>query len=113
MIFIYGLSSFCHKLNVENKNRLDTLISKIKKLNIIHFIIIDRADKLSNFESEEWYQQMINKTDGIWVGRGLTNYSILSCTNILNNDINDNYCYVIKSGIPILTQYVESFDILD
>lgn len=113
VIFIYGLSSFCHKLNVENKNRLGTLISKIKKLNIIHFIIIDRADKLSNFESEEWYQQMINKTDGIWVGRGLTNYSIISCTNILNNDINDNYCYVIKSGIPTLTQYVESFDILD
>ena len=56
---------------------------------------------------------MTNKTDGIWVGRGLENYSIISCTNISNNNINDNYCYVIKSGIPTLTQYVESFDILD
>ncbi len=113
IIFIYGLSNLCHKLNNQNKERLGELIAKIKSLKIIHFIIVDSADKLLPFESEEWYQKMTNKTDGIWVGRGLAHSSIISCTNILNDDINDNYCYVIKSGIPTLTQYVESFDILD
>lgn len=113
IIFIYGLSNLYHKLDDTKKKCLGDLICKIKDLKIIHFIIVDSADNLLPFVSEEWYQQMTNKTDGIWVGKGLASTSIIPVTDILDNDIPDNYCYVIKSGIPTLTQYVESFDILD
>ncbi len=115
-IFICGLESFRNKLGIENKNKFGQLFEKVRDLGIINFIIVDSVDKIKKFETENWYKTTVNNMTGIWVGNGVAEQFVLKLNKItkeLREDIPDNFCYVIARGKPILTQYVESFDVLE
>ena len=60
-----------------------------------------------------WYKKMIKTTEGIWVGSGIIIQNVFDLNDDIDNNISDNYCYVVKSNHLILTQYVESFDIIE
>ena len=102
-----------NKLNLENKNKLGELIELANKMDHIHFVIIDSESKLKSFESEIWYKDIVNGSSGIWIGKGINVQNIFKLKKYIDNDIEDNECYVIECGIPIFTQYVESFDVLE
>ena len=115
-IFICGLESFRNKLGIENKNKFGQLFEHAKDLGIVNFVIVESADKLKKFETESWYKSAVNNTTGIWVGNGVSEQFILKLTKVtkeIREDIPDNFCYVIARGKPILTQFIESFDILN
>lgn len=111
-IIINGFKSFYDNLTENTKLKFSKLINKANKLNIINIIIVDNFESIKQLELQPWYSE-INLSDSIWVGKGILKQDVISANNIIDNDIKDNYCYVIEYGIPTLTQYVESFDILE
>ena len=110
-IFINGFNKFYN--SITNKEIFIELLNKTTKLNIVNIIIIDDYKSIKKNENELWYKEIIEKSDSIWVGKDILKQDVIVANNILDNDINDNYCYLIEYGIPILTQYVESFDVLE
>ncbi len=112
-IFINGINKLYNQLSTDNKEKLAQLINKSSMLDIVNFVIIDSIDNQQKLVNNSWYRNIFNDSDCIWVGNGLSNQSIISTSTKVDNDISSNYCYVITSGIPTLTQYVESFDVTD
>ncbi len=115
-VFICGLESFEKRLSLKNKKLLPELFSRAKDIGIVNFIITDSIDKIEKFKMEEWYNNNINRTTGIWVGNGLEEQLAIKIYSMVNNikgDIPDNYCYVIARGRAILTQYIEDFNTID
>lgn len=110
-IFINGFNKFYN--SITNKDKFIDLINKTKKLNIINIIIIDDYKAIKKLDKELWYKEIIEQSDSIWVGKDILKQDVIIANNILDNDINDNCCYLIEYGIPTLTQYVESFDVLE
>lgn len=110
-IFINGFDKFYTKIS--NKEKFIDLINKIKKISIINIIIIDDYRAIKKYYNELWLKEIVEKSDSIWVGKDILKQDVIVAKSILDNDINDNYCYLIEYGIPVLIQYVENFDVLE
>ena len=114
VVLINGISSFKNKLNDENKTKFGDIFQKASDLGIINFIIIDSVDKIRKFEIESWYKNTVNANEGIWIGNGINEqFSIKITQKIkeLKNELEDNFCFVIKRGKPILVKVLEKFDL--
>ena len=86
---------------------------KTKSLKLLNIILVDNYEEIQKYTEYSWYKKMIKNTEGIWVGSGIIVQNIFEIGKKADNNIKDNYCYVIKSGTITLTQYVESFDIIE
>ena len=110
-IFINGFDKFY--TSISNKEKFIDLLNKIRKISMINIIIIDEYSSIKKLYNELWIKEIVEKSDSIWVGKDILKQDVIVANNILDNDINDNYCYLIEYGIPVLIQYVESFDVLE
>ena len=113
-IIILGLDSFLNKLSIENKKKFGMMFDKAKELEKINFIIIDSVDKIKKVELELWYKSNSNNTEGIWIGNGINDQFSIKLsqrTNELKESINDEFCFIVKRGKPILVKYVIDFNI--
>ena len=113
-IIILGFETFANRLSPENKKKLGTLFEKAKDLEIVNFIIMDSVDKFKKLEIEFWYKTCANPNDGIWIGPGVNDQYTLKVsqrTPELKEQINEEFCFVIKRGKPTLVKYVSKFDL--
>ena len=113
-IIILGYETFANRLSPENKKKLGTLFEKAKDLEIVNFIILDSVDKFKKLEIEFWYKTCANPNDGIWIGPGVNDQYTLKVsqrTPELKEQINEEFCFVIKRGKPTLVKYVSKFDL--
>ena len=113
-IIILGFEAFANRLSPENKKKLGTLFEKAKDLEIVNFIIMDSVDKYKKIELEFWYKTCVNPNDGIWIGPGINEQYTLKVsqrTPELKEQINEEFCFVIKRGKPTLVKYVSKFDL--
>lgn len=113
-IIILGYETFANRLSPENKKKLGTLFEKAKDLEIVNFIIMDSVDKFKKLEIEFWYKTCANPNDGIWIGPGVNDQYTLKVsqrTPELKEQINEEFCFVIKRGKPTLVKYVSKFDL--
>lgn len=112
-IFINGLTSLYNKLTDANKLVLNDILIKTKIISNINIIIIDSYEEIKKYKDYIWYKELFNSNEGIWIGSGVVIQDIFNINKTVDNNIEDNNCYLISNGIPMLIQYVESFDILE
>jgi len=113
-IIILGFDTLKNKLNIENARKISEIFNKAKDLGIINFVFIDSVDKMKKLELELWYKNNANPTDGIWIGQGISEQfclKVLQRTNELKELIDDDFCFVIKKGKPILVKYVTNLEL--
>ena len=113
-IIILGYESFNNRLSADNKKKLGTLFEKSKDLDIVNFIIMDSIDKYKKLELDFWYKTCANPNDGIWIGQGVGDqytFKVSQRTPELKEQINDEFCFVIKRGKPVLVKYVSKFEL--
>ncbi len=113
-IIIVGFEAFKNKLNPNNAKKIGSIFEKSKDLGIINYIIVDSIDKIKKLELEIWFKTCANTSDGIWIGPGINDQftmKITQRTSEIKEQIDDNFCFVLKRGKPILVKYVSSFDI--
>jgi len=113
-IIILGFDSFKNRLNPDNSRKIASIFEKSKDLGFINFVFIDSIDKLKKLDYETWYKTCVNTNDGIWIGPGINDQFTLKVnqrTNELKEQINDEFCFVLKRGNPILVKYVANLEI--
>ena len=113
IIFI-GIGEFIDRLNSDNKKKLANIFEKSKDLSLFNFIFIDSVDKIKKLEFESWFKTCSNTNDGIWIGSGINDQYTLKVnqrSNELKEQINDEFCFVLKKGKVQLVKYILSFKI--
>ncbi len=101
------------RINENNKKRFFDLLEKVKNTDKFNFIISDLVDNMKKFEYESWYKNCINNSNGIWIGNGVADQSVIK-TNIgfkkNNNEIKEGYGIVIKNSKTSLVNLIEDND---
>ena len=108
IIFINGLNKLVSKL--EDKSKLENLIKSIKKYEKISIIVVEEVKKLKEYQYESWYTSIFGSGNGIWIGKGVTDQSVLK-TSAYNKEMqlpykNDMGYYIID-GDAILVKYID------
>ena len=98
---------------MENQNKLNDFFTKAKNLGIINYLIIDSVDNVKKFEYESWFKDSVNLSDGIWIGDGINDQFTLKVsvrTDEVRESVDDDFCFVLKRGKPVLVKYVREFE---
>ena len=116
LIIISGIEEFKNKLNDENKNKLSDLLLKSKSIEILSFVIFDSIDKVKKVEYDSWFKDNFNSGEGLWIGNGIDDqftFKLSVRTDEVKESIEDDFCFVIKRGKPILAKYISDFNVLE
>lgn len=111
---IIGFESLMKKLSIDNKNKLDKLMTNNNEISIVKFILIDSVDSFKKLEYEEWFKNGTDTSSGIWVGEGINEQYTLKTTEKnteLKEKINNDYCFVVRKGKSQLVKYLSEFKI--
>ena len=107
---IIGLENFKNKLSSDLKSKIDMFFKKGKITGKINFIFVDSIDKIKSIEYEPWYKECVTNNSGIWIGNGISEQFTLKLSKTpkyLYDELQDNFGYVIKRGVPIQIKLIE------
>ena len=105
---IVGLDKFIEN-ELLDESKFNDLLDKANKTGKQSFIFIDNPDKLEDHTYDEWYTNFINQSNGIWVGNGIENQTLINTNfslNGLENNCGNSFGYVVDEGIPTLIKLV-------
>ena len=74
------------------------------------FLLINTIDKIKKIEFEPWYKSEVNNNFGIYLGNGISEQFTLKLSKTpkyLYDELQDNFGYVIKRGVPIQIKLIE------
>ena len=89
--------------------RFNDVLNKAKESDRIGFIINDNAERLKAHSFEDWYQYYIGTNNGIWVGNGIENQTLIALNfniNGLKNKCGRSFGYVITEGETSLIKLI-------
>ena len=107
--FIIGFEKFKNILGSEFDGAYSGLVSMIKSMPKIHFVLIDTCDNFKKREFDSWYKDTISGTKGIWIGNGIaTQYTLKSTlsTRILGVKLDKNFGYYVDGNTTVLVKYI-------
>ena len=108
VIFIYNVSKYLAKL--EDSKKLNDLFNAVKGLENISIIIVDDAIKLKALQFEEWFKLAFSSTDGVWIGKGVSEQSLfrLSVVNKeMMKELKNDMGYVVSESRALLCKYID------
>lgn len=107
--FIVGIDKFKNILGSEFDGAYSGLLTMIKGMPKVHFVIIDTADNLKKREFDSWYKDTISGTKGVWVGNGMgTQYTLKSTltSRVLSAKIEKNFGYYVDGNTTVLVKFI-------
>ena len=108
----YGLERI--KAEVDSK-KLEELFTLVKASDNTKLILADSTKNLKSIDLDIWYSKVKNNTDGIWVGKGITEqqtFRISRITKEMQNSYSNSYGYVLIESEPVLVKLVEAGNII-
>ena len=106
-LFIYGFTKF---MNTVDKTKFTNLIDLIKKYEKLNIVIVEDAAKLKAYAYETWFSSTFSVTDGIWVGKGISDQSLFRLTTVRKEmlaDIKNDMGYVINESSANLCRLID------
>lgn len=98
MIIILGIEKL--KSNVDTKLFTD-FMKLVKKIDNIEIIISDNSYRYKKFMFEAWYTEMLVNANGIWIGDGVSDQSVIRITEITKKyrgKVSIDYAWIFKNG---------------
>ena len=108
LIVVYGLQRFVD--SIDDQKIIDEFIKTLKKYERISIVVVDDVAKVKKYAFEAWFKDASNTNNGIWIGRGISDQSLLHVSSMKREmlaDIKDDMGYVIVDGATILTKYID------
>ena len=100
LIVIIGFEKFYGKLDDEHKKSLHKIFADNKEKPKISFVFFDLPSVFKKYESEEWYKNNYDNTNGIWIGPGLGQQFVIKAISVSSSlsTLTPEYGIVIKKG---------------
>ena len=108
LCIISGLEKFQGSLN---EKKAKGFFNGIKTLDNINLIFADSSFKLKKLGYEQWYTSLTNNINGIWVGSGFMEQTVISSgeySNLQKEKISNQFAWVAKNGEASLIKIVGS-----
>ena len=108
---ILGIEKFYSKLDEEHKKIFKEILSFNREVLKINFIFIDIVSAFKKYEYEEWYKTNVDNDDGIWLGFGVSQQSVIKILlqSSKISSIEKDYCVLIQNGMPTVIKYINEF----
>lgn len=106
LCIIAGLEKFQGSIN---DNKFNGFFKGIKTLPNVNLLFVDSSFKLKKVGFESWYSGVTNNANGIWVGSGFMEQTVISCNDYSNRfkeQINKQFAWVAKNGEAELIKIV-------
>ena len=106
LCIIAGLEKFQGSMNDKTFNGF---FAGIKTLPNVNLIFVDSSFKLKKIGFETWYSGVTNNSNGIWVGSGFMEQTVISCNDYNNRfkeQIDKQFAWVAKNGEADLVKIV-------
>ena len=109
---ILGIEKFYGKLDEEHKKIFKEILSFNREVLKINFIFIDIVGSFKKYEYEEWYKTNVDNDDGIWLGFGVSQQSVIKILlqSSKISSIDKDYCVLIQNGMPTVIKYINEFN---
>ena len=88
VIIMYGVDKFVSKLT--NAKEMENLTKLMKKYEKIPILLVDEGVKLKGYAFEGWMKQLDLGGEGIWIGTGLGDQSVLKVSGF-NKEYSQQY----------------------
>lgn len=101
LVFVlYGIDKI--KSEIVDKTKLEKFINGIKDSSNCYLLICDSEKNIKACEYETWFTKAKNNQDGIWIGRGINEQTLIKISNYQkgNTDINNSFGVSIKDTTP-------------
>lgn len=107
VIVIYSLNKF---VNSTTNKQLDDLSKVLKNYEKITLLIVDDTYKIKQYMYESWFSSLVNKNEGIWIGKGISNqnaFQLGMVTREMNAEIKNDMGYFISEGSATLCKFID------
>ncbi len=110
ILIIYAIDKFITKLS--NKTDFENLITLISKNEYTKVIILDDVGKLKTYAYEGWFTKGFSSTDGIWIGKGISDQNIFRISMLKKEnmiEIKNNYGLIIQESSADMIKLIEFY----
>ncbi len=112
LYIFYGIEKLNQKVS---EDKIKDLTSTIKEHENSMIILCEKANSMKTIEYSEWYSKIKNSSEGIWIGKGFAEQSILKANRItkeMSVPIKNNYGYYLYEGEAELIKLIQFNDSL-
>ena len=98
---IVGIRKLFEYLTEDGKDKLKVLLEKAEAVYKLHFVLLDSLGQYRMLESETWYRKHLSGMDGLWIGNGIAEQSLIRLNKISNElyeEIEEMDGYLISHG---------------
>ena len=98
LCIIAGLEKLQASMNDKN---FKGFFGGIKTLPNVNLVFVDSSFKLKKVGFETWYTSVVNNSNGIWVGPGFMEQTVINCSDFNNSQkekLDKQYAWVCKNG---------------
>ena len=106
-VILYGVDKLLTKID---SMKLTDFIKKIKEYEKITIILVEGTSKLKKYAFEAWYTEVFVNTDGIWVGKGVSNQNVIQLTGVnkeMMQNFKNNMGYIIQENVGTLIKLID------
>lgn len=106
MIFIVGIDKFKDTIN---SMKISELKKKLKSVDNSGIIFIDSGFNLKKMAFESWYSELVINTNGIWIGKGISEQSVIKIGEYNKKytaKIDNDFAWYVKNGEGILIKLI-------
>ncbi len=106
---IVGIDKFKTLLGGDFDGAFSGLLTMVKGMPKVSFVIIDTADNIKKREFEAWYKDTLPGTRGVWVGNGIANQYTLKSTlpsRVLSVKVEKDFGYYVDGNTTVLVKLV-------
>ncbi len=114
-VIILGIENLLSKIDLNNRNDFTRNIVDAINLKTYNFVLIDSSDKLKNISFEPWYKQIVDSSNGIWLGNGVLDQFIIKLAvspRTLRKELDKSFAVLIEKGKPFIIKLLEG-EIID
>ncbi len=108
VICIYGIDKMLNKLT--DIKLLEELFKKIKLYENIPVIIAEDITKLKQYNFDNWYKELLNSPEGLWIGPGAGDQTLLKISGYNKEhsvDYPNNMGFYIADGTATLCKFID------
>ena len=109
---VYGAEKL--KTQASSKTVLEEIVDAIKRNEHSHMILIDTSKSFKSIDMDTWYMRARNSTDGLWVGKGFVDQTLLrigKITKEMSKPYPNNYGFLDIDSTPELVKLIEFTEI--
>ena len=96
--------------NINDKKIIESFFKTIKLYEKYKVIIVEEINKIKSYISEQWYKDLFSKNDGVWVGKGIGDQTVIKLSTFkryLSENYKNNYGFMVVDSEEMLCQLID------